>query len=350
MKSWVMVCVLLCCGAVWAQAPALPAVNGAIDIMVQDAGEPARALTLHLVYPKGALANVTAGTGLMLDLHNWGGVTFHGAPNPNTLANAYDMIAIGVQYYQSGDSDRPTEPPYDFGYRQAMDALRGLQCVYQQLLDTKHPFDATRIYGCGGSGGGNVIQMANKFAPHTFACIVDLSGMASLTDDIAYREPGGSVLNARYSRDPASPAYLTRGMQEIRDLGNPAHLALMARTKNRCRIVMIHGEDDAYCLSADKRRVAEAMVAAGLSAEAHILTNDDADGTLILNSGHSLGDRTALLQHFAGKYLSPDSPTMCRLTKPCDFAQRKAIRYPVSDGVYTVTYAGGMPKVAFSKR
>ena len=101
------------------------------------------------------------------------------------------------------------------------------------LLNAKIPFAAGRIYGTGGSGGGNVIQMANKFAPRTFTCIVGLSGMASLTDDIAFNLPGGSGLNARCSCDPASPAYLTKDMQEIRDLGHPGHLAEMARLGNR---------------------------------------------------------------------------------------------------------------------
>ena len=35
--------------------------------------------------------------------------------------------------------------------------------------------------------------------------------------------------------------------------------------------------------------------------------------------GHQIGDRTALLRHFAGKYLQPDSADLCRLKGPCDF-------------------------------
>ena len=78
-------------------------------------------------------------------------------------------------------------------------------------------------------------------------------------------------------RDPASPAYLTRGMQEIRDVGNPAHLALQAKTGNRCRIVVIHGEDDNACPAADKRRAVDAMRAAGLAVDAHFLTQAEYD-------------------------------------------------------------------------
>ena len=331
--------------------PKLPEGNAAVEISVQDdpAG-PARPLTVYLRYPRAKLANVSATTGVMLDLHNWGGVSFDGAPAPETLAATFNVVAIGVKYYQSGDRDDPKDPvPYDFGYLQTMDALRGLHYVYQGLKDAGHPFDATRIYGAGGSGGGNVIQMANKFAPRTFACIVDLSGMARLTDAAAYHLPGGGSLNARYSRDPASPAFLTKGMQEIRDLGNPAHLALAAKWGNRCKVVVIHGADDTACLATDNRAVVDAMRAAGLDVDAHFIAKADVDGKLIRNSGHSLGDRTRLLMHFAGAYLSPTSEKVCRLAGPCDFDRRETITYPTSDGAYTISYAKGLPAISFTK-
>jgi predicted esterase len=286
----------------------------------------------------------------MLDLHNWGGVTFEGAPAPDVLARTFNVIAIGVQYYQSGDKDDAKDPvPYDFGYLQAMDAMRALHFVWHSLVDAKHPFDRTRIYGTGGSGGGNVIQMCNKFAPHTFACIVDLSGMASLTDDIAYNLPGGANLNARYSRDKSNPAYLAPGMQEIRDLGNPVHLALAAKLGNHCKVIVIHGEDDQSCLASDKRRVVEAMRAAALDVEGHFLAKGDADGKLIKNSGHSIGNRTELLLHFAGDYLAPMSGKMCRLGSPSDFERREEISYPTTGGEHVISFRNGVPRLSFSK-
>ncbi|MHB9132410.1 MAG: DUF2920 family protein [Armatimonadota bacterium] len=324
--------------------------GGHVDLSVVDEpGKAARTLALHIQYPKGKLSNVSATTGLMLDLHNWGGKIWDGAISPSVLADTYNLVVIGVSYYQSGDV--ATDPaPYDFGVVQTMDALRALYYVQHSLQAAHHPSDATRIYGAGGSGGGNVIQMANKFAPHTFACIVDLSGMASLTDDMAYNLPGGSGLNARYSRDPASPQYLSKGMQEIRDIGNTAHLALQAKADNRCKIVVVHGEDDGYCLIADKRRVVEAMHAAGLDVDAHLLGKADVDGKVVLNTGHSVGNRTTLLQHFAGEYLAPDSLKMCRLDKPDDFKRGKTISYPTSDGVYNIAFKDGMPVLSIRKK
>lgn len=340
-----------CCLADW---PQLPSGNGTVTIQVRDepAG-PERPLAVHLRYPsrpgaKPALGNVTAGTGLMLVLHNWGGTVFEGAPNPEVLAADYDVVAIGVTYYQSGDRGIGTEPaPYDFGYLQAMDALRALHYVYTSLRTAGHEFAARRIYGCGGSGGGNVIEMANKFAPRTFACIVDLSGMGSLTDDMAYNLPGGATLNARYSRDPASPSFLAPGGRQIRDLGNPAHLAIQKQAGCTCKIVMIHGADDAACPADDKRRVADAMRAAVLDVVPHILTKDDIDGALVKNSGHSIGDRTALLQKFAGEFLTPGLPTHCELRGPCDFDRGEAVTFPTSDGEYRITYGPNGPAIRF---
>jgi predicted esterase len=357
LKMTAVVCVVLgmWCAALAEEAvrPALPEMSGKVELEVHDGDAPARKLPVHLVYSRNRLSSVTAKTGVMLSLHNWGGVVWEGTPNPNKLAEEYDLLVIGVSYYQSGDKsagkggDKNGEPrPYDFGFVQAMDALRALHYVLEGLKDAKHPFDATRIYCTGGSGGGNVTQMANKFAPNTFACIVDLSGMASLTDDIAFNLPGGSSLNARYSKDPASPAFLSPDMQQIRDLGNPAHLALQAKSENHCKIVVSHGEDDTSCLASDKHRVVDAMRTAGLDVEAHFIAKSDIDGKLIANAGHSVGDRTALLMHFAGKYLSPKSDEMCRLKKPNDFDRHGVVEYPTSGGVFAVSYAG-VPVLSF---
>lgn len=61
----------------------------------------------------------------MLSLHNWGGVGFVGAPDPAALVDAMDLVVIGVDYLQSGPDEALQGLPYDFGYLQALDALRG---------------------------------------------------------------------------------------------------------------------------------------------------------------------------------------------------------------------------------
>ena len=132
------------------------------------------------------------------------------------LANRLNVVVIGVDYLQSGTDDPKSLLPYDFGYLQALDALRALWFVHDGLAKKKLPFASGRIYAAGGSGGGNVSLMCNKLAPRTFACVVDMSGMAKLSDDIAYALPGGSRLSARYSKDPAQPR-----LPVARGAGNP---------------------------------------------------------------------------------------------------------------------------------
>jgi len=329
-----------CCDAAEALPP-LPDRSGEVTIPAQElAGGAGRTITVYIRYPEGRLDAVKPTTGLMLSLHNWGGTAFSGAPAPEVLAKRYDVVAIGVDYLQSGD--KPSDPmPYDFGCYQACDALRALCSVFQGLTDRRIAFDRTRIYAIGGSGGGNVSLMAAKFAPHTFACVVDLSGMASLTDDIAYNLPGGSGLNARYSRDPDSPAYLSPGMRELRDPGNPAHLALPAARENAATFISVHGRDDTSCLWEDKARVVEAMRKAGLDATLHTIGKADIDGALIRDSGHAIGNRTELAERFAGSYLTPGSAELRTLKGPIDSERKTVLTFPVQTGTVTVSFADG---------
>lgn len=329
------------------QLPSMPVLDEVL-IPAQDvAGVTGRTVKVYIHYPEGRADALKASTGLMLSIHNWGGSGFSGAPDPDMLAKRYDVVAIGVDYFQSGDQH--ANLPYDFGLYQAGDALRGLYYVFQSLINRGIAFDHTRIYVTGGSGGGNVSLMANKLAPHTFACVIDISGMASLTDDIAFNLPGGSSLNARYSKDPSSPSFLSKGMQELRDPGNPMHLALAAKWKNSAKIVVIHGQDDNACLCADMQRVVGAMQQAGLDVTPHYIGKQDIDGTIIMDSGHAIGNRTELLERFAGAYLTPSSPMLCRLQGPTDFERQTILEFPTSNGICKVSYAKGWPEITFNK-
>jgi len=90
------------------------------------------------------------------------------------------------------------------------------------------------------------------------------------------------------------------------------------------------------------------MEAAGLEVDAHYITKDDVDGTLLRNSGHSVGNRTSLLTHFAGRYLSPDSKEMRRTTGRCDFELRDdKVSYETDTGRYVISYKHGYPVGSF---
>ncbi|MBT4866992.1 MAG: prolyl oligopeptidase family serine peptidase, partial [Planctomycetaceae bacterium] len=217
--------------------PALPTVNAAVEIPAQSWPQKPgpRRVRIRIHYPGGKLLNVTDKTGLMLTLHNWGGTDCAGTASPSALAERLNVIAICVNYLQSGRKASVEDPePYDCGYLQSLDALRALWFVGHELKQRGLPYDSSRIFATGGSGGGNVTLMANKLAPRTFACVIDMCGMKKLSHDIAFNLPGGTGLNARWSRDPNSRNYLSSDEQEIRFVGHPQHLAAMKRQKTTC--------------------------------------------------------------------------------------------------------------------
>lgn len=331
----------------------LPAANAFMEIPAQEwpfAPGP-RNIRVGIFYPGDALTKVDAETGLFLTLHNWGGTDAIGAPDPQTLADRYKVVAITVNYCQSGKWEPKEGIPYDFGYLQALDALRALHFVWQGLASADIPFHHGRIYATGGSGGGNVSLMANKLAPRTFACVVDLCGMPKLSDDIAFGLEGGSELNANYSRDPAAPNYLSPDAQALRFIGNPDHLAAMKALGNEAKVVLVHGAEDEVCPTANARDMVDLFSAAGFDIDAHFVTEDKLDGIAFKSTGHSLGDRTLIVQRVADVYLTPGSAQLKTRNGPCDFESRdQQVRYETPNGVWVIDYAAGFPIGRFEKK
>jgi len=347
----VVVLVFLVLGPAPARAqtwPSLPSENGSFKVPAQEwPRKPGpREVMVYVYYPGGKLAQVKSRTGLMLSLHNWGGTHAVGTADPQQLADRLDVVAICVDYLQSGKWD-PTGPAYDFGYLQALDALRALWAVYDGLAKLDRPFDRGRIFSTGGSGGGNVTLMVNKLAPRTFTCIVDMCGMARLSDDIAFGLPGRTGLNAGYRRDPSSPDYLSQDAQELRHVGHPAHLAIMKRLGNCAKIVIVHGVDDASCPVADAQEMAAHMRKAGLDVEPHFLTQADVDGRAVKTTGHALGDRTQIVFRFAESYLAPDRSSSLVRRTASDFDRRDEVCYPTGGGRYMISYKNGYPIARF---
>ncbi|MBI1311708.1 DUF2920 family protein [bacterium] len=327
--------------------PVLPEKNAMVTLPAQEWPQKPgpRAITTSIHYPAGTLASVDKSTGLMLTLHNWGGTDCAGTANPDALAKRLNVVAICVNYLQSGKQASIDDPePYDFGYLQGLDALRALWFVFDGLKQREVAFDSRRIFATGGSGGGNVTQMVNKLAPRTFTCIIDMCGMAKLSDDIAFNLPGGSGLNARWSRDPDSPNWLSPADQELRFIAKSEHLTVMSRLKTATKIVVVHGVDDATCPFADKQELVANMQAAGLDVEPHFISNDDLDGTVFTSSGHALGNRTEIVFRVAGKYLEPGAKTSLSRRRPTDFERRDAqVGYPVTGGEFVISYETGYP-------
>ncbi|MCG3147221.1 MAG: hypothetical protein PCFJNLEI_00659 [Verrucomicrobiae bacterium] len=293
-------------------------------------------------------AGINTNTGLMLALHNWGG--YYAQPIYlawcRAFANRYNVIAISVNYLQSA-GDKP-ELPYDHGYLQAIDCLRALYHVQQQLAESQTEFNPRRCYSMGGSGGGNVTLMVNKFAPHTFACIVDICGMPGLTDEIAYGITRyGHNLNAGYSRDPAHPAYLSPDMQAIRDPGNPDHLKIQFTANPSNKVVIVHGQDDKSCNVVDKITIFRNMVAAGFRPDGHFLTPWFVDGEAVTGTGHSIGNQTKIVERFADAYLLETGKLAHAVSGPTDFERKDKVVYPTGGGVFEIDFSAGPPTVKF---
>ncbi|TXT37507.1 MAG: hypothetical protein FD138_640 [Planctomycetota bacterium] len=327
--------------------PALPPENSAVEIPAQEwpLRPGPRRVRVLVHYPGGKLANVGERTGLMLTLHNWGGTDCVGTASPTVLAEKFNVVALCVNYLQSGPKDSIEGPePYDFGYLQALDALRALWWLDHGLKSREIKFASGRVFATGGSGGGNVTLMCNKLAPRTFAGAVDLCGMKKLSDDIAFKLPGGSDLDARYSRDPSSPNFLSLDHQELRFVGNPDHLATMQSLGSTTRIVTVHGVDDTTCPYADAVEMVSWMKRARLYVEPQFVTKDRVDGKVFTTTGHALGNRTEIVLQLVGRWYSADRPSNnLRRTGPSDFDRREAIRYRTTNGAFEIDYSNGFP-------
>lgn len=287
------------------------------------------------IYVREPANGINSNTGLMLLLHNWGGTWKQTVPWCNSLADDYNLITVSVNYLQSGESQHG-QVPYDHGLLQAMDCLRAVYLIRQQLQQAQVKWNEQRLYAAGGSGGGNVSLMLNKLAPASFAAIVDICGMPGLTDDIAY---GRGSLNAGYSNDPKSPKFLTPAMQEIRDPGHLLHLQRQKSVNPANKIVIIHGQDDPVCSVTDKITIFQNMIKAGFQPSGYFLTQSDVDGKRITTTGHAVGDRLQIIKHYAGIFLEENGVFSATTTQDNDFSQAGKVEFPCTGGKYIVDFS-----------
>ncbi len=308
-----------------------------------------RKVKMHVERPSNG---INGNTGMMLVLHNWGGRYNepHYVAWCREFADRYNVVAASVNYLQSGDGEPQVvgEKPYDHGYLQAMDCIRALYHLQKQLQKADVTFNPHRVYAMGGSGGGNVTLMANKVAPHTFACVVDICGMPGLTDGIAYGTGEyGSQLNAGYSRDPRSPAYLTKDMQRIRDPGDPEHLKLQYQANPKNKVVIVHGLDDTSCPVVHKITIFRNMVAAGFRPDGHFLTPWSVDGEAVTCTTHAVGNRDKVVERFADAYMLEQGKFALETPGPNDFERAEKVVFPTREGRYIVDYSDGPPTISF---
>jgi len=341
-------------GTAPAATPAVAPTAGATGVFTGDqefaaqewpAGSGERMVKMWVEEPP---AGIDANTGLMLVLHNWGGVYDSSSYKRwcRTFAERFNVVAMSVNYLHSG-ATWEDELPYDHGYLQAMDAIGALYTVHEQLTEAGVAFNEHRVYAMGGSGGGNVTEMAMKLAPHTFACGVDICGMPGLIDAIAFGTgEWGTSLNAGYSRDPNSPDYLSPDMQQIRDFGDLGHCKLRAAANPGLKIVIVHGVNDRTCPAVPKIRQYATMLEAGLDVDGYFLTDRDVDGEVITTTGHAVGDREQVVLRYAGEYMKEDGAFARATTGPSDFTRQGSFEYPTEGGKYVIDF-DAYPTIGF---
>jgi hypothetical protein len=171
--------------------------------------------------------------------------------------------------------------------------------------------------------------------------------MPGLTDDVAYNEH--PILKANYSRDPQSGNYLTPGMKEIRDFGNPEHLAYQYRCNPDNQVVIVHGVNDVYCSCPEKVRIFGDMLRAGFKPEGFFVTPGMVDGIILTGTGHALGDRPYIISKYGQRYIQ-EKGEFVKLVEQDDFDRQSVIKYPVSDGVYRIDYSNGAPTITFQSK
>lgn len=299
-----------------------------------------REVEAHIYTPS---AGINENTGFMLISHNWGGtweMCWNWCP---IISEKFNLITIDTNYFQSGW--QAGDPTYDFGVLQAIDCLQALYEVKSYLDEKNIVCNRCRNYAAGASGGGNVSQMVNKFAPHTFGCIIDLCGMPGLTDEIAFGEC--LRLNAGYSRNPADENYLSPAKQEIRDFGNLQHLAIQYRCNPDNQVVIVHGVDDDYCSCADKAVIFSNMIRSGFKPDGIFVTPGMVDGIVLTSTGHALGDRPYIIAKYGQRYIA-EKGEFIKLVEKDDFDRKSVINYPVSGGQYSIDYRNGAPRISFT--
>jgi dienelactone hydrolase len=168
-----------------------------------------------------------------------------------------------------------------------------------------------------------------------------MCGMKKLSHDIAFNLPGGSTLNARYSRDPQSKNFLTVDEQELRFVGHPSHLAVMKTLGNNTRMVIVHGVLDTTCPYPDAQELVANLRQAEFAVEPRFIGKEQLDGTIFTSAGHPLGNRTKIATNMVKEYFPQTSDVASRKTD-FDWADEK-VRYPTTNGHFVISYRQGYP-------
>lgn len=233
---------------------------------------------------------------------------------------------------------------HDYGFIQAIDCLWALGVLGQLCRQNDITLNWKRIYGYGIGDGGHIIQMCLRFAPNTFAVIVDNTGypyvsVERMIESSLTRIPrtlespqGGKIrvfvdFPGTYGLTEKATYYLTEDMVEIRDLRK---YTIPFATK---LIMFQDGEDE------EKKKLYLMLKEAGRDVEFYEESQVIGD-ELMVSQFESVADR----------YMALDSPEMIQHEEDFDFALGTRITFETTNGKYILDYASGAPIIQFEGR
>lgn len=275
---------------------------------------------------------INSGTSLLMLIEGFGGKVTDNGPDAELrshLANTYNMVVAGINYFgmERGVSVRITDAFYnninriyglglkkeeltdvkdvnEFYYRIAsrlvergimnldprcqpimvtgqgeyqswglLPAIDGLQVVGELLQ--RYPINPSRIIACGQGYGGYIAMLMGKFAPQTFAAIIDKGGHVKSElrhivggevlepDHIATVPVDNFPLDFSISlasdnpwtiEDEDSPYYFSDSHRQIRNLLAESHYV----TSDTCYYIL-HSEKDTIVPITEKQRLVEVL-------------------------------------------------------------------------------------------
>ncbi|NPV91576.1 MAG: DUF2920 family protein [Firmicutes bacterium] len=252
----------------------------------------------------------------------------------------WDLTRYGIEFTETQNLEFWKNYP-DYGFIQAIDCLWALGALKQICGEKQVSLNWKRTYAYGLNEGGHIVQMCGRFAPNTFALIVDNSGypyitLNTMTGGEVFREirrlpAGDSYINVfvsipkTYGLWENARYYVTEDMVEIRDLRRFI-------VESPTRYVVIQAEGD----NPDKQVVCEMMRGRGLSVE-YAVEEDAVDE-------HSVA---SLFENYADRYLAPDSSEMLLTEGVADFELGTRITFSTTNGQFVLDYSSGAPMIEF---
>ncbi len=230
-----------------------------------------------------------------------------------------------------------------FGFLPAIDHLTVLGKMLQD-----YSIDRSKIYAFGSSYGGYIASLMSKYAPNTFAMIIDNSGFSRIQNAEVFGNKAGEISGSfpkiidgkRYeipfsagtiwSTNEESKYYFSDNHRRIRSLMIDSHW----ENSQTC-YYFYHVENDTIAPTDEKMKAFE-IISKHRLCHMKIITENDIDGVLFKDTTHAMG--ASLRKLFDHSY--EHFQNILREKKPySDFDLTSSVQFSCSDRVYHFNYS-----------